>query len=325
MGRGVFKDELEKELEAQSSRYPIDNQLIEDIVDSYLVYGATPNEYFNFGFMGLDHERRNSFLTNQYKDKVLISTIGIDVYLRDLRDKYSFYKLVGKYFKRDVLALLSKDDLHKFKIFCSKHNNFIAKPLTGMCGSDVQIFHLGKNDDLDALFENLLSKDKYIIEELIQQTSEFKMWNPSSVNTIRIPSFLIGGKHRILRPFMRVGRKGAIVDNGAAGGVFAVIDEKTGIVISDGFDEKGGQYRSHPDSCITFKGYEIPLWNELLNLAKEIHETLPSSHKYVAFDFALTDGGWVLIEGNWGIFLSEYALKEGLKDTFNKIIRGNDI
>lgn len=42
----------------------------------------------------------------------------------------------------------------------------------------------------------------------------------------------------------------------------------------------------------------------------------------MAFDFALTPQGWVLIEGNWRQFLSEFVFKEGLKNKFIEYANG---
>jgi hypothetical protein len=45
-------------------------------------------------------------------------------------------------------------------------------------------------------------------------------------------------------------------------------------------------------------------------------------HRYIGWDFALTDDGWVLIEGNWGQFLSQYVDKIGLKSKFMDCMYG---
>ena len=72
-------------------------------------------------------------------------------------------------------------------------------------------------------------------------------------------------------------------------------------------------------SKVVFKNQHIPKWNQLLKLAEEIHRTIPH-HRYVAWDFALTNNGWVLIEGNsMGQFMSEFADKEGIKKEFDSL------
>lgn len=47
-------------------------------------------------------------------------------------------------------------------------------------------------------------------------------------------------------------------------------------------------------------------------------------HKYIAWDFAYTPNGWVLIEGNWGQFLSQFATGKGLRKRFEKLMNNQN-
>ena len=73
-------------------------------------------------------------------------------------------------------------------------------------------------------------------------------WNSSSVNTVRIPTFLTSKGFSVAEPFLRTGRAGEIVDNAGAGGIFAVINPSDGCIITDGVDEAGHTYVHHPNS-----------------------------------------------------------------------------
>ncbi len=120
-----------------------------------------------------------------------------------------------------------------------------------------------------------------------------------------------------MQPFFRTGRQGQIVDNAGAGGILSVIDVDTGKILTDGSDEKNHSFDRHPDSNIVYKGWQIPRWDDLLLLVKEIHLSLPKEFVYVGFDFALTKDGWDLIEGNWGQMLGQIAEQRGIKKEFN--------
>jgi hypothetical protein len=147
------------------------------------------------------------------------------------------------------------------------------------------------------------------------------VWNNSCVNTVRMTSFICtDGKHVILQPFIRTGRNGAIVDNAGAGGIFAVFDPETGIVITDGVDESGNRFEKHPDSNIVYRGWQIPYYNELKTLTEIVHRSLPKYHKYVGFDFALSTKGWLLVEGNWGQFVGQIAEQKGVRYQFEKLM-----
>ena len=48
--------------------------------------------------------------------------------------------------------------------------------------------------------------------------------------------------------------------------------------------------------------------------------SLPEQHKYVGFDFALTDEGWVVVEGNWGNFPHQVCLGKGIRKEFEQLM-----
>ena len=82
-------------------------------------------------------------------------------------------------------------------------------------------------------------------------------------------------------------------------------------------------YEKHPDSGLTYRGWEVPQWQELLIMAEKIFRQCFPEHRYIGFDFALTERGWVLIEGNWGQFVSQYNDKVGVKEQFVRYLKDN--
>lgn len=320
-GGGFLSDNIEKALdtflneeEKKSSRRL--RMLRNDMRDSYIDYGVIPMEYFLMGFEGLDHNARSRFLCNQHKDRLMIGKIGMDTYNKELRDKYAFYLRYSDLFKRDVCKIESQEDKVAFVSLCSKHSKVIVKPLNGMCGTGCRIIG---TEDAEDIFDGLLAEGKWIIEELICQNEDMAQWNSSSVNTVRIPSFYNSKGFHIFRPFFRTGRKGAVVDNAAQGGLFAMIDEQTGVLRTDGMTEYGKTFEKHPESGLTYKGWQIPAWDDLLKTAQKAHERL-KHHPYIGWDFAYTDKGWVLIEGDWGQFLNEFSDKIGIRNEFEMLI-----
>ncbi len=157
---------------------------------------------------------------------------------------------------------------------------------------------------------------EWVVEEAIKQDDEMAKWNSSSVNTVRVPALLTKKGFFIMTPYFRTGRVGCVVDNAGAGGIFANVDTESGKICTNGIDERGLTYKSHPDSGLAFVGWQVPRWDELLKLVEEIHRTTMSDHIYIGWDFALTTQGWCLIEGNWGQFVNQYADKKGRKEEF---------
>ena len=319
-GGGIFRQDIDNCFKLfMSQDEHKDKKLLSrteyDIIKSYYKYGITPQEYFLFDFRNCSHSRRTKFLTNQHKDRVMISKVGMGVNCDLLENKGIFYENFKSYFYRDICVLDSKYKLDEFRVFCEKHNTFIAKPFDGQCGKGIEIINI---ENIETEFYRLTSSGKWILEELIVQDEKLAVFNSTSVNTVRIPSFINKSGFQILKPFFRMGRHGFVIDNAGAGGVFSIIDEKTGELLTDGIDEYGVSFEKHPDSNIPIKGYVIPRWSELLSLAETIHRTI-AYYPYVGWDFALTNDGWVLIEGNWGQFISEFADKEGIKVRFDNM------
>lgn len=284
-------------------------------------YQANPNEYFLFGFRDKGHEYRNSFCTDLVKDGTLLNIIGGDVFFSELKNKYNFYLLTSKFFNRDVMFVNpTEGNLAEFKQFAQKHPVLFVKENASSLGRGVSSYHVNNEIEAEKLYNSLKeSGGDWMIEEKIVQVPEMAQWNESSVNTVRLPAVLNYGVWTALGPVLRTGRKGSVVDNAGAGGVLAVIDPETGIITTDGVDENGKYYEKHPDSGVVYKGWQVPKWKELLALAEEIQRSIPQ-HKYVGWDFALTDKGWSLIEGNWGQFLSQYNDHIGMKKQFFELL-----
>lgn len=298
---------------------------IHDIVFCLFRYGTNANEYFCYQFPIRNSQERNTYLPRKRKDDLLIKSFGKqwNYYLDILKDKYKFYQLAKDFFMRDACEITSSNDYESFYTFMKKHGKGIAKPSRGGSGTGVTIIDLKDfNLDIKKAFNYLLSfNSPFIVEELIQQNPELAKWNASSLNTIRVPSFLTPKGHNIIYPSIRIGRSGSIVDNAGSGGTFAAIDPQTGKIVSKGFDKRGKCYDRHPDSGIAYLGEVIPSWDKLIEFVYNIHTTLLHEHKYVAFDLALSTNGWVLVEGNWGeMSMPQIEFGKGLYNDFKKYL-----
>ena len=295
-------------------------RLRKDIKQCYYRYKTTPSEYFLFKFREKSAEERSTYLSDSAIMSIAAKTISRRLHDEELENKYNFYKLNHPFFKRDAILISGEGDKHLFNEFALR-KNLIAKPNTGSVGSGIMVFHLQDDVDREEAWKKMMAAEgEWIVEELVVQNKEMAIWNESSVNTIRINSFLHGDKFEILCPFIRTGRKGSFVDNGGQGGLFASIDSLTGNICTVGMDEYQREYEKHPDSGITFPGWQVPYWEDLLKTAEAVHRNM-SNHIYVSWDFALTDKGWVLIEGNWGEFVAQQLTnKRGFKADFLKCI-----
>ena len=180
----------------------------------------------------------------------------------------------------------------------------------------------GVTESKNSLFNELLAeyKNTFLIEELIKQSPEMAKFHPASVNTVRVPTVRFDDEILILHPFFRTGRGNNCVDNAGAGGVFGVVDPESGIV-TQAADEKGIFYNNHPDTKEKMLGFKIPKWNEAVSFAKELAQVTPDN-RYTGWDLALTDSGWIMVEGNsTGQFVWQIPEQKGSREELNNILK----
>ena len=275
--------------------------LKKDMLFCLFKYGALYDEYFLYQFENKNKEYRHSFITennrylywnklNRRKNKILFD------------DKWKTYQIFQKYFKRDVVCIRNQNDRGVFREFVLKHPRFILKPLSLSSGKGISMIHINEKDDISTLFQELFKKVPFIIEELIVQSDAMSRLHPQSVNTVRLPTILTGNKKNnyeahVFCTYLRMGRNQDIVDNTGAGGIRASVDPGTGIVRTNGADDANMKHVNHPDTGIPIKGFQIPRWEEAVNMVKELALVIPAI-RYVCWDCALTESGWVLVEAN---------------------------
>ena len=292
-----------------------------DIVRAWFKNRTKPEEYYILGFDRLTDRQRAAFLSREDKDIILSYRGGSGRKYLLLHDKYRFYQKFKPLYHRDVCMLQRSDDHRSFVNFCAKHSSFIAKNTQGHMGIGTVIrTHDGSEEGIRGEIEFLLSAgDAWIVEELIRQDKRMASLNPSSINTVRVCSRWNSKGFQVFETFIRMGRAGNVVDNIGSGGLSAEVDCTSGRVISDAVDNRRHAFAAHPDSGVVLKGFQIPRWDELMELTRQAHEMIPDYH-YVGWDFALSKDGWVIVEGNWGYFISQY-LGKGAREAFMECFR----
>jgi hypothetical protein len=286
---------------------------------AYIRYGWNLDEYFMFHFSRLSHKGRREFITEVQKE-YFCKTVNPKVMHKIFTNKGETYKYYSKYYRRDVCAVEDWErDKSAFAQFVEKHNSYLIKPLDGSMGTGIQLIQGKSLDEMKALLQAEY-KSGFIAEELIRQNEKMAVLHPSSVNTIRITTFRIDDKIHIIQPFVRMGRGEDIVDNAAQGGIFATIDIATGIITTTS-DEFGNKYVVHPETGVPILGFVIPEWQNALALAKELSGVLPEC-RFIGWDFAYTDDGWVMVEGNSKaqFICFQIAPQKGYKKTLESML-----
>lgn len=294
------------------------NQFKKLIVYRYIYY-LRASEYYLYDFEKVPFDKRNDYMTRQLTNRYY-AMINTKRYRKIFDKKNLSYKVYGKYYKRDLICIKDEKDKKTFDEFIKDKEKFILKPFSGHSGDGIEIINVKDYENNKELFEYTLLKAPFVAEELIVQDKGLGCFHEKSVNTIRVVTFQYKEDISILWAFLRTGQGGASVDNMGAAGLGALIDHETGKIISDGIDWKGDKEKKHPDSGITFKGYQIPKWDELKEVVKNLASELSEMH-CIGWDLALTKDGWVLVEGNARpqcVTIQTFT-KKGYRPMYNKM------
>lgn len=283
-------------------------------------FGISFNEYFMYHFWELNKYGREQFINF----KLLY---GYCDYLNDSKvrdtfeDKFSLYKLLKQFFKREVLGVYNSSDYDLFVQFISKHNSFIYKPNKGYQGRGIKIYH-NFSGNIEKLFNSLLSEGAFVVEELIVQDSIMSAFHPKSINTLRIHTITINEMVYILGCAIRMGVGDSEIDNAGSGGIFATVDSNTGIVCSSAQDRIGSQYIIHPDSNYTIIGFAVPEWNKAIEVVSSAAKVVKEATS-ISWDLAYNiEKEWIIVEGNdiGGPHLFQAPLRKGLKSEMISLI-----
>ena len=289
---------LKKKIASYSKKanITIDAETEKDILFTALAYGFTPDEYYCYGLKEKGFAERKTYISERERI-ILFYHVNDIVNMQYARNKQLTYKFYKEFYKREALELKSAGDRDQFLAFVDKYPVFVQKNDRKNCGQGVKLIDINKTGcSKEEYFNKLIADGEYLLEEPIKQAvlSEF---NKSSVNTVRCRTYIKNGEVIIKHCNIRTGRNGAFIDNGAAGGIMAGIDPETGFIDTDAMTEFGEVFKEHPDTHIVYKGYQMPDWEGLRSLAKELALKLPDV-RCIGWDLAYTENGWCLVEAN---------------------------
>lgn len=270
-----------------------ENQLVEDMIYCLHRFGFNYEEYFWFKLYNLSTYGREGFISDKMRFEYYIELNSKDG-MSLLRDKWRSYMRMKDFYKRDCCAVYDSEDKYKYDDFITKHPVFFYKPLTSDSAKNCCTMNSFENS-----FDELMKNGSFIMEELIQQNGDFAEFYPDAVNLIRIPVLTTkDGRVHLMGPFLTLGKDGMKAVNAGQGGIVATIDSDSGVVVGNGWVEKTDEeYFFHPQSNKRINGYKIPDWDKAVEICKQASKLIPEC-KYIGFDLAQTNDGWVIIEAN---------------------------
>lgn len=203
-----------------------------------------------------------------------------------------FFKDKEPIFLNDAIDAMMKveEAIVKPSMYSDSGNNVIKFVLKSTL-SEVE-----KREQIVELFKKY--KSDFVVQSLIQQHPETAIFNPQSVNTIRVSSLFINGKVSLHSPIFRCGQNGSIVDNTGAGGIVVGVKDN-GELCDFGYDLQLNKiFKTSND--IEFKNKRIANYSKLEKIIVDNHKLLPTVH-FIGWDFAFDESGNpIMLELNIG-------------------------
>lgn len=293
--------------------------IVLDMILSSLLYSAGYLEYFEYEFYLLNHRERKTFMTAADSNKIIVRYNHPD-YRHYFSDKSLFNERFDDLIGRDWIDI-RKASQEERNAFMQKHAVMMIKETQNLMGTGIERIVTEEVSPED-LYQKAMASGQYLWEEFFTQHPKMDQLYDQSVNTLRIISFYDGEKTHILESVLKMGNGGHL-DNFGAGGMYSILDEK-GRVLYPAFDGEGRSYQIHPASQTEIVGFEVPLFEEVLELVDKASQRIPEV-PYVGWDVAIGPEGPSLIEGNYntGVFQMKPSLsgqKIGIKPKFRESI-----
>lgn len=284
---------------------------------------CTTKEYFIYHFYELTDEEQDSVALT-YNSKQVGKKYDID---RSFVSVLCNKELTNDFFAECIIrpwCVNTKISEAEFVEKFAQSDRIIYKPLQGHKGFGVEAFDLSEGNH-SQVYNKLKNYPEGVVEQFVKQHEDINKMADSSVNTIRVvtvssnhePVTSDGKMFDIAYTSFRIGGGKSIVDNFHSGGMCAVVDKETGIVVTNGADQYGNAFEEHPLTKTKIKGFKIPYFKEIIDMVTTAC-TQKHIEGYLGWDIAVSVDGPELIEVNAmpGIVLlsTPYATeKKGMK------------
>ncbi len=217
------------------------------------------------------------------------------LFFRDFKVPYTIAKNMTGVYMDDDFNIISQNEVKKL---CLNEEEILIKPSLDSGGGRNITFLQMNEEGACCKLETALDKYKkdFVIQRVVKQHEEINKLNSTSLNTVRIQSFLYKGNVEILSSFLRVGHKGSRIDNLSSGGLAIAINEN-GELNSFACDGDGNISYRLPNGY-QFKKKKIPGFEEIVKSVKKLHPRFVN-FGIIGWDIAVDEEGEpVFIEFN---------------------------
>jgi hypothetical protein len=294
-----------------------------DIVACNYKYNIGLMDYFLFRFFEKDDDERSRWVGTGYKYEydLVMNPKSTRHILENKADFYEAYKPLVRH-ETCLLRDLEENSAKARTVLHNPTGKVVVKDALSQCGWDVEVLTMSQMT-LGELIGYMKQRRLNLVEEFIVQHPELARLSPSGLNTVRMITQLSrSGGVDFLGARLRIS-VGGHVDNLASGNIAAPVDLATGIVCGPAVysDITMPSVDRHPITGVAIVGFQIPFWQEVVDLARRGAEHRPENRS-IGWDIAVTAAGPEFIEGNhnWCKILWQLPVNQGLKHVLEKYL-----
>ena len=216
-----------------------------------------------------------------------------DLYFHDVNRPKTIFRKIGDFILDGSYHEIS---LREAIDRCKDENEVILKKGKFSWAGEGIMFWDAKQSEED-LLKFLNESTDVVCQQIIKQHAELNRLNSTSVNTIRMMTFVFKGQIHILSSVLRMGVSGAKVDNASQGGIVCGV-KPNGQLKNVAYNTCGKKFDAHPKGA-AFESVTIPNYHECVDLVVDLAKRFSSISRLISWDLAVDEfGRLILIEFN---------------------------
>ena len=270
-----------------------------DMIGCTIRYGAGYNDYDILHFYVIPGKLRKTDVT-RLKNKRIIMACNDQNVAPTLHYKSRFNRAYEKYLGREWFDIQSEDKtLEDFKKFVEGKEYIFCKPDDLDSGRGIEKLKVADFESIEKLYDYCKNEKKFgVVEEVVKQHPKMATLHPESVNCVRMQTIVVDGKPHLVYAACKAGNNGCFVDNLGTGGFNIPVDKETGKLTAKGRREhERDLFTVHPRTGVVFEGFEIPMFNEAVELCFKAAMDTPDV-RFVGWDCYIGENGPGIIEAN---------------------------
>lgn len=308
-------------------------RMVYELLNLLFYYKEIPVHYFSRYLFKKEITNFRDYIPNKFLEKKVAPYFN-DKSVKDVLDNKLFFDMFYNNFDIRIPKILMFNNkrmyvagnrsiivnsINDFKVLLEEIFNqnssddsvFIKKTNSSSSGKNIyKLFRSELKTNIQKINEifSEVSQSEYLFQETVKQHPDLDILCPSSLNTIRIDTFIdINGGIEVISAHIRMSINNLYVDNIGSGGCYVGINLKTSELKKYGYSTTDiigvKPLTEHPLTKTVFENFKIPFIPQVIELVIKTASYMPGL-RLVGWDVAIGDSGPVLIEGN-----SDYEIR----------------